>query len=42
MDDLFSEQRKNMQHIREKDSGIEIILRWALRRKDIVIRKIVL
>lgn len=33
MDDLFSEQRKNMQHIREKDSGIEIILRWALRMK---------
>lgn len=22
-----------MQHIREKDSGIEIILRWALRTK---------
>ena len=40
MDDLTKEQRrKNMQHIRSKDSGIEISLRKALWKKGYRYRK---
>lgn len=40
MDNLSSEQRrKNMQHIRDKDSGIEVALRQALWKKGYRYRK---
>ena len=40
MDDLSPEQRrKNMQHIRSKDTEIELILRKALWREGIRYRK---
>lgn len=40
MDNLSSEQRrKNMQHIRAKDSGIEVALRQALWKKGYRYRK---